>query len=196
VSGEPYEGTQLWFAGQAIHEQLADSTVELRFGREWLNKNDQRRRIVWVRPGGTTNPPGRGGGLYRSPAEVEAEAEMVPTGEPVEAPSGTRVQFCYEPVDQAFAHIYAENDSLLEQLFYKLLAAIKLACGHHATPGAYAWPNEFDGSLGKRQPKIELRVDFTFAAPEEIAALVIITSAVHTHRFEGHTQPEVDDEHE
>ena len=185
MADKPYEGTQLWFAAQAIHEQLNDPTVELAFGIDELDKNKGRRRIVWVRPGGTTNPPDRGGGLYRSPAEVEAEKEQVPTGKPVEAPSGTRVQFCYQPVDQVFAHLFAETDKLLEQLLYNLLAAIKIACGHLAMPGAYIWPNELDGRLGKRQSKIQLRVDFTFAAPEEISALTTILHTQHTHDFNG-----------
>lgn len=197
MAREPYEGTQVWFAGKAIHDELGDPTVELLFGRENLNANDRKRRaIVWVRPGGTTNPPGQGGGLYRSPAEVEAEKAMVPTGQPVEAPSGSRVQFCYEPIDTAVAHLYAEDDLLLERLFYQLLAAIKLACGHHATPGRYVWPNEIDGSLAKRQPKLELQVQFTFAAPEEISALTLITGTVHTHAFDSDGDGDADGDEE
>lgn len=198
---DPYEGTQIWFAGKAIHKELDDDTVELLFGRENLNSNSKSRRaVVWVRPGGVVNPPQQGGGLYQSPEQVEAAKAMVPTGEPVEAPSGTRTQFCYEPVDAVVAHLYAEDDLMLERLFYQLLAAIKLACGHLATPGRYVWPNELEGNLGKRQPKLELQVTFTFAAPEEISALTLITSTQHTHKFDvdadGTDDSDGDDEHD
>lgn len=193
MAREPYEGTQLWFAARAIHEELKDPTVLLEFGRDALNSNKQRRRIVWVRPGGVVNPPQQGGGLYRSPEQVAAEAAMVPTGQPVAAPSGTRMQFCYEPIDAVVANLYAEDDLQLERLFYQLLAAIKLTCGHLATPGRYTWPNELEGGLAKRQPKIELQVQFSFAAPEEISALTIITSTVHTHGFDGDGDGEDDD---
>lgn len=180
---EPYEGTQLWHAAKAIHQQLNEPLVELLFGRNAIEQHQRKNCIIWVRPGGIINPPGQGGGLYRSPEEVIAEAAMVPTGKPVAAPNGTRVQWCFDPIDSAVAHLYAETDLQLERLFYRLLAAIKLACGQHGLPGRYMWSNELDGGLTKRQPKMELQVQFTFAAPEEISALTLITSTIHTHDF-------------
>lgn len=185
-SSEPYEGTQIRLAVEAIHEQLNDPTVLLQFGRAAIDENTQRRRIVWVRPGGTAEPPSRAGGMYRSPQEAATE-NLPTTGAPAATPNGNRVQFCYEPVDTVLAHLYAESDATLERLFYNLLAATKKACGHLVQPGLYVWPYETDGSsgLGKRQPKLVLNLTFRFAAPDEVAGLFIVLSEQHTHVFNG-----------
>lgn len=194
-STQPYAGTQMYLAVEAVHAELADPTVLLQFGRDALDANKQRRRIVWVRPGGTCQSPSRGGGMYRSPEEAAAEP-LPTTGAPAATPQGNRTQFCYEPVDAVVAHLYAETDATLERLFYNLLAAIKKSCGHMATPGTYVWPQELAaGSLGQRQPKLELQINFTFAAPEEVTGPVMITGVQHTHRMNGNAGGSLDTEH-
>lgn len=166
-----------------IERELNDSTVTMSFGAKNLPKHRRPRSIVWVRPRGDVEAPGIGGGLLRT-AE-ESATEGTGTG----SPAGDRVDYCYSVIDSAIAVISAEDEAAAEQLMYALLAAIKRACGNHATPRSYTWPLEdATGSLTHR-PKVELAVTFSYLASESASGLVVILGTQHTHTIDGDADP-------
>jgi hypothetical protein len=167
-----------------IESELNDPSVDMGYGALKRAQHRRPRSIVWVRPGGDIDSIPIGGGLLRTAEESAAEGTS--TG----APAGDRVDYCYSVIDSAVAVITAEDGAAAEQLMYALLAAIKRACGNHARPGSFTWPVEAAGGSYTHRPSIELRVSFTYLAPESASGLVVILGAQHTHEGDSESDAE------
>lgn len=168
---------------EAIERELNDSTVDMGFGAVKRSQHRRHRSIVWVRPAGEIEAVPIGGGLLRTAEESAAEGTS--TG----SQAGDRVDYCYSVVDAAVAIITAEDGAAAEHLMYALLAAIKKACGNHARPANFTWPVESAGGSHTHRPSIELRVGFTYLAPEAVAGLTVILGTQHTHVLNGNPDP-------
>lgn len=150
----------------AIESALNDPSVKFQLGRIKNQENTQLRRVVWVRAGGTVQPPERTGAKLNS---------------------GSRVKQAYTLDDRVEAHIYAEDDDLTEQLMHNVLAALNRAAGRSIVPLSYRWPTEEDGKadISLRQPKVVLLFEIHVPVLDVIESLTTIAAFNHTGTMDG-----------
>lgn len=161
-----------------VHAQLADASVKKFDDIVALQKHTERRRVVWITPGGTTEPPPQAGG--RSPADG----------------TSFRVQACRTRVENVDVHIFAESRELTERLLDNLIAAICLVAKVVAIP-TYRWETEERDQSGKvlRAHECVLRINLRFAVPDEVKPLTPVTAQEHlcgTLQEDGSITPQGD----
>lgn len=151
--------TRLEEIAVAVHQRLnaalpPEAQIKAYHDRVALTAHQQRRRIVWLTEGGTTQPPRQGGG--RPPTD----------GTPV------RAQSCRMRVEEADAHIFAENRERTEELLDALIAAVCTVLAVVEIP-TYRWVTEEVTQAGQalRVAYCVLRILIRLPVPEEIAAL-------------------------
>lgn len=162
----------------AIHDQLADSTVERMFGRNAKSKQTQARRIVWIPMGGQLIPPRQGGG--RLPAD------------------GTqfRIQSCQDRQARFAAHIYARTYEEAEALLDRVIAAIMLVIPNVTWPAPYedkTHEDKNEAGVTRRTELIVLHVQTRLPVPDEVKPLRTITGTDHvcgTIQGDGTVKPQ------
>jgi hypothetical protein len=159
-----------------VHVTLNDPTVKAYHDRVALQQHQQRRRVVWLTPGGTTEPPKQGGG--RLPTDGTA----------------FRVQACRVRVEQVHAHIFAETRELTEQLLDNLIAAVCSTLGVVEIP-TYAWVTEERDQAGTvlRAAECILRINLRLPVPEQIKPLtpvIGVEDVCGTLDDDGNTVPQ------
>lgn len=156
--------TRLEQLGAAVHERLAaampDAPVKDYYDRVALTMHQQRRRIVWITEGGTTEPPRQGGG--RTPTD----------GSP------SRAQACRIRVEAIDAYAFAENRERTEQLLDALIAAVCTVLQVVEIP-TYRWTTEEVSQAGQtlRVAAVVLRINARLPVAEEIKPLSPILGA-------------------
>lgn len=155
--------TRLKEVAVAVHELLNAALPEAEQVKDYhdqvaLTQHQQRRRIVWLTQGGTTEPPKQGGGRLPSDA------------------SAYRIQACKTRVERVDAHLFAETRELTEQLLDQVIAALCTVLQVVEIPG-YEWRTEEVGEAGRalRVACCVLRFLLRLPVPEEIKPLTPIT---------------------
>jgi hypothetical protein len=156
----------------AIHERLDDSSVERAEGRKSLSEHHRSRRICWIRVRSSVTAPANVGGKRAG---------------------NDRYRQIYTDSIAVEAHVQAESDDALEQLFANLLAASHAVCGTSAQPGAYQWFTEQEGQSGHvlRGPKLILAMTFAVPVTDEIRPLKQLTGQDHDITWQGGSGDEV-----
>jgi hypothetical protein len=146
--------TRLEEFATAVHAALGDPSVKAYFDATALQEHKQRRRIVWVTPGGTTETPRQSGGMPPSDG------------------SKMRIQACRVRVENIDAHIYAENRETTEILLDNLIAAVCLTINPAEMP-TYTWETETLDNAGRtlRIAHCILRIYLRLPVPDEIKQL-------------------------
>lgn len=145
-----------------VHALLNDATVKKCDDVASLQRHEVRRRITWLTPGGTTEPPRQAGG--RAPSDGTAY----------------RIQACRIRVEHIDAHIFAESREMTERLLDNVIAASCTVARVLEIP-SYRWETEERENSGKvlRAHECILRINLRLPVPEQILPLVAITSQDH-----------------
>lgn len=147
--------TRLAEFADLVHAKLNDPTVKKLDDVEALQKHEERRRIVWVTPGGTVEQPRQAGG--RMPTD------------------GTqfRIQLCKVRVENVDAHIFAETRERTEQLLDNVIAALCITAESGIEMPTYTWVTQERDNAGKvlRAQYCVLRFRLRLPVPEQIKPL-------------------------
>jgi len=154
---------------EAIHVRMAAPSVKKMLGRKALSLHDQQRRIVWIRAVSDYVPPVNAGG---------------------KAVTGDRHRQVYT-LDQAFeAHIYAENEDVLDQIVGNVVASMHLVLGPNIQrlrqdPQTQTEEPQVGKGHVVRGEKILLTGIWKLPQTDEIAQLVIVEQQGHEGKFEN-----------
>lgn len=154
--------TRLEEQAELIHKEFA-TPIEMREGADALNLHDEKRRIVWVTPGGTIAAPPQAGGRMADDDDT------------------VRIVACRLRSEDVDVHLFGSNRADAEQMLDATIAAIHKACGPSARITSYSYPNEEQDKTGvtRRTHKCVLKIQLRMPVPEEIAPLREITGADH-----------------
>jgi hypothetical protein len=159
--------TRLERLTQKIQENLHEPTVVHRFGGEWLKTHGEQRRIVWVSMPSATERPRQAGGRLVGPSGT-----------------GTRQVAAFNLLEAVEAHVYAESDAVLDELFNKLLVAIDDTVPNSPLP-TFSRPTEEEVGAGRtRKPKMIVGCIFRMPVIVENAPLVPIEGEIHECKVE------------
>ena len=99
-----------------------DTTVLFQRGALALAENQDKRRVVFRRPGGAATPSRRAGST--------------------DLGDGRRVRMVKRREERVFAHVYAEDDAAADQLLDAVIACCEAVLGTGFQPGNYDWKTE------------------------------------------------------
>jgi hypothetical protein len=148
----------------AVHVRMNSPTVKKLIGRKALSLHDQQRRIVWIRAVSDYVPPENAGG---------------------KVVTDTRHRQVYT-LEQAFeAHIYAENEDVLDQIVGNVVASMHLVLGPNIQrlrqdPQTQTEEPQVGKGHVVRGEKILLTGIWKLPQTDEIATLVIVEDQDHT----------------
>lgn len=106
----------------SFRELTGDTTVLFQRGKLKLAEHQDKRRIVFVRPGGTVQPSTRAGS--------------------VDLGDGRRVRMVKRRAERVVAHLFAEDETAGEVMLDNLIAACEARLGTAFQPGDYDWITE------------------------------------------------------
>lgn len=143
---------------RAIHDEMADPSIEYLFGRKYLDQHGTDRRIVYVPNGGTIAAPNKIG------ADVGSH----------------RVRMCRARVSSVEAHAYAEDIESADDLLDALIAAVCLVVPD-AVFGSYDDVSDEVGEAGEtlRSYKVICRFQLRLPVPVEVKKLRTIVAIEH-----------------
>ena len=152
-----------------VQAQPAHASIKKLIGRKNLSVQDQQRRIVWIRAVSDYVAPVNAGG---------------------KAITGDRHRQVYT-LDQAFeAHIYAENEEVLDVIVGNVVAAMHLVIGPQVQrlrqdPQTQSDAPDIAKGHTVRGEKMLLTGVWKLPQTDEIATLVIVEEQTHTGHFEN-----------
>lgn len=153
--------TQLSTFASAVLAKLVAAgitDVESLVGRKHLTFHKQKRRIVWVSPGGKLTPPKQAG------------------GRPSSSDATKRVVACKTNEATVRVYIFGGTDEATEELFEAVVAAACEAGGAHIEMPSYDWVTEDEQHAGNanRTDLILLTMTLRESISAEIATLTPI----------------------
>src|SRR5690606_23692469 len=122
--------TRLKRIARQVHEALDDLSILDRHDRNALAEHSQLRRIVWLTEGGTGEAARQAGGR---PASHAPDLRCVST---------------WVRIENAQAHIYAEDRATCELLLDRVIAALDETCGPSFAGFSYRWVTEEQPNAG------------------------------------------------
>lgn len=149
----------------------SDATVLFQRGKLKLAEHQDKRRVVFVRPGGKVTPATRAGSVDMS--------------------DGTRSRMVKRLEEQVFAHIYAETESAAEQLFADVITCCQAVLGTGFQPGDYqVLTEDAQASHHKYTETIRLEMRWHKPVTDQPEPLTQIESEAHQCSFgEGDFNP-------
>jgi hypothetical protein len=155
-----------------IHRQLNDPSVQRVFGAMGLHQHAGGRRIVWVRVQSPVEPPKQAGGRMQSRQGAQ--------GEQPKPQDGSRWRLARVRVQTVDAHIYGEDDGVIDETIKNLIAAVETECPQ-VNYIFEDWPLDTEEMANlTRYPKAVLRMQIRLTVSDEVLPLKPALGEAHS----------------